>query len=40
VLAGERKEGEKAGAGRIPRGCDGGRRGRGKKKKRKGKKVG
>jgi hypothetical protein len=25
VLTGERKEGEKAGAGRIPRGCGGGR---------------
>jgi hypothetical protein len=34
VLAGERKEGEKAGARRIPRGCGGGRRAGGKKKGR------
>jgi hypothetical protein len=34
VLAGERKEGEKAGARRIPRGCGGGPASRGKKKGR------
>jgi hypothetical protein len=34
VLAGERKEGEKVGARRIPRGCGGGRRAGGKKKGR------
>jgi hypothetical protein len=39
VLAGKRKEGEKAGARRIPRGCGGGRRAGGKKK-RKGEKGG
>jgi hypothetical protein len=34
VLAGKRKEGEKAGARRIPRGCGGGPASRGKKKGR------
>jgi hypothetical protein len=34
VLTGERKEGEKAGARRIPRGCGGGRRAGGRRKGR------
>jgi hypothetical protein len=34
VLAGERKEGEKAGAQRIQRGCGGGRRAGGRRKER------
>jgi hypothetical protein len=34
VLTEKRKEGEKAGAGRIQRGCGGGRRARGRRKGR------